>query len=283
MSVEKIAAVLHHSRSAGTDRLVLIGIANHEGDGGAYPAVGTLAKYANCSERTVQRSIKALVEMGELRVKVQGGGDEDWRKDRRPNRYRVLVTCPDTCDRTFNHRDLSGVTPMSPRDADGVTPEPDGVTPMTPPRGDTAMSPEPSIDNRPLEPNPPTPQTLTLVPVSAAQTCVERVFAEWQEATTKKRTVLDAKRRKLIKDALKLYPLEDVVDAVWGWRHSDFYCGINDRNTVYNDLSLLLRNAESIERFRDLRRGDVLRPPSVKEYRDQQLMARIRADQALGF
>lgn len=192
MSVEKIAAVLHHSRSAGTDRLVLIGIANHEGDGGAYPSVATLAKYANCSERTVQRSIKALVELGELRVKVQGGGDEDWRKDRRPNRYRVLVTCPDTCDRTFNHRDLSGVTPMTPRDASGVTSEADGVTPMTPPRGDTAMSPEPSIDNRPLEPTPLTPpgalvlvQTEALPSVAACGDGFEQFWRAYPRKTAK--------------------------------------------------------------------------------------------------
>lgn len=80
------------------------------------------------------------------------------------------------------------------------------------------------------------------------------VFGAWQEATGKHRAALDGKRTRLINAALKSYPLEDIVDAVQGWQHVPHNRGENDRQTVYNDLELLLRDAQHIERFRDAQR-----------------------------
>lgn len=34
MSIEAMAVALHHSKTQGATKLVLLGIANHEGDGG---------------------------------------------------------------------------------------------------------------------------------------------------------------------------------------------------------------------------------------------------------
>lgn len=137
-----MALVLHHSRAKGTDKLVLIGIANHDGDGGAWPAIKTLAKYANVSERAVQRSIASLVQMGELEVLENRGGKPETRGDRRPNLYRILIH--------------NGVTHMSPRTDHGVT--------SATPRGDahdahgvTHTSPEPSLEP-PMKKNPPSPR-----------------------------------------------------------------------------------------------------------------------------
>jgi hypothetical protein len=143
MSVEAIATVLHHSRASKTAKLVLVGIANHEGDGGAYPSIATLAKYGGCSERQVQRYIAALVELGELHVRPQAGGHDGYRSDRRPNLYRTLVRCPEWCDGSTSHRR---------RGDTGVAPQPNGVTVSTS-RGDTGdangvtpTSPKPSLE-----------------------------------------------------------------------------------------------------------------------------------------
>lgn len=84
---------------------------------------------------------------------------------------------------------------------------------------------------------------------------VQRVFVEWQQATGRGRVALDAKRTTKIAAALKLYPLDDVLDAVRGWQNEPFYCGENDRHTIYNEISLLLRDAEHVERFRDMWRA----------------------------
>jgi hypothetical protein len=87
---------------------------------------------------------------------------------------------------------------------------------------------------------------------------VQTVFGAWQEGAGKQTASLKgatgAKRRAVITRALRDYPLEDVLDAVRGWKHSPYHAGGNPSGTVYNELTLLLRDAEHIERFRDLAR-----------------------------
>lgn len=104
MSVEALAIALHHSRATGAAKLVLIGIANHDGDGGAWPAVATLAKYAKTDRRNVQRYLNRLEEWGEIRRLISQGGDHSTPDHRRPNLYRFTLGCPHDCDRTKNHR-----------------------------------------------------------------------------------------------------------------------------------------------------------------------------------
>jgi hypothetical protein len=71
MSIEAVSLVLNNSRATGRAKLVLLGIANHLGDHGAWPSISTLARYANASERSVKRDIQELVELGELKVEIQ--------------------------------------------------------------------------------------------------------------------------------------------------------------------------------------------------------------------
>jgi hypothetical protein len=71
MSIEAVSLVLNNSRATGRAKLVLLGIANHLGDHGAWPSISTLARYANASERSVKRDIQELVELGELKVELQ--------------------------------------------------------------------------------------------------------------------------------------------------------------------------------------------------------------------
>jgi hypothetical protein len=70
MSIEAMNLVLNYSKATGRAKLVLLGIANHFGDNGAWPSISTLARYANASERSVKRDIQELVELGELTVEV---------------------------------------------------------------------------------------------------------------------------------------------------------------------------------------------------------------------
>jgi hypothetical protein len=71
MSIEAVSLVLNQSRATGRAKLVLLGIANHLGDQGAWPSISTLARYANASERSVKRDIQELVQLGELKVELQ--------------------------------------------------------------------------------------------------------------------------------------------------------------------------------------------------------------------
>jgi DNA-binding transcriptional MocR family regulator len=92
-----MSAVLHHAQVSPAAKLVLLGIANHQGDQGAYPSRETLAKYANVSTRSVTRYVEELKMRGYLEVEEQAGRNG-------VNVYWVTITCPDDCDRSTNHR-----------------------------------------------------------------------------------------------------------------------------------------------------------------------------------
>ena len=120
MSIESLAACLHHSRASGSDKLVLLGIANHDGDGGAWPSITTLAKYANISERSVQKCVDKLIELNEITRHINKGGNANTRGDRRPNRYEILVRCPQECDGTTRHGVNRSASRGEPDDTHGV-------------------------------------------------------------------------------------------------------------------------------------------------------------------
>lgn len=188
MSVESLAIVLHHSEASGTAKVVILGIANHDGDGGAWPTIETLAKYARCSERTVQRALADLEASGEITIRLQRGGDLECRGDRRPNRYDLNVACPANCDRTTNHR------PLKRGDTD-VAPLADGVTPVTE-RGDTCdangvtpVSPKPSLQPS-LEPEEQEPLVDVVADPTPEELATDRVctlLADLIEANGSKR------------------------------------------------------------------------------------------------
>jgi hypothetical protein len=105
MSIESMAIALHHSRATSTTKLILLGIANHDGDGGAWPSQITLAKYAGLKKPDNVRShVRKLVELGEVSVDERGGGLASMHMDHRPHLYQFLLTCPADCDRTSQHR-----------------------------------------------------------------------------------------------------------------------------------------------------------------------------------
>jgi hypothetical protein len=89
MSIEAMTLVLNHSQAQGRAKLVLIGIANHQGDNGAWPSIETLARYANASERSVIRDIQELEKSGELIVERNAAPVSSRYK---PNLYWVNIT-----------------------------------------------------------------------------------------------------------------------------------------------------------------------------------------------
>lgn len=95
----------------------------------------------------------------------------------------------------------------------------------------------------------------------SAPECAE-VFAFWQQAMNSPRSVLDEKRKKLIKTALKNgYTKDQLFDAIRGCSMSAFHMGENDRGLKYNGLDLILRNAEHIDKFIDIAANPDRRAP----------------------
>jgi hypothetical protein len=89
MSVEMISLVLNNSRAEGRAKLVLIGIANHHGDNGAWPSIATLARYANSSERSIKRDLQYLQELGEITVEINGS---DFGGQYKTNKYWIVLS-----------------------------------------------------------------------------------------------------------------------------------------------------------------------------------------------
>lgn len=105
MSAEALSAVLHHSRSIGSTKVVLMGIAWHTSDSpelGCFPSQQTLANYANISTRQVMRAIIQLEELGEIEVDRHGGIIGSGNQT--TNRYYIRLDCDENCDGTLWHR-----------------------------------------------------------------------------------------------------------------------------------------------------------------------------------
>lgn len=110
MSIEAVSLVLNKSKAQGRAKLVLIGIANHLGDHGAWPSIATLARYANASERSVKRDIQELIALGELKVDKQAAPINQQYKT---NLYWITIEAgvTDWVSRGDNSG-KSGVTPI---------------------------------------------------------------------------------------------------------------------------------------------------------------------------
>lgn len=147
--------VLHHSRAKGTVKLVALGIANHDGDGGAWPSVSTLARYANVHPRNVQKALVRLQQLGELWVEPQAGGLGNLADCDRPNLYHVTLRCPTWCDGTPQHRDQRKKAGPQLSSWHGPQPVDNGVA-HPPPPGGIATPPGGASATRTRPPNPPT-------------------------------------------------------------------------------------------------------------------------------
>lgn len=105
MSNAAQALVWAHSKATGTARLVMLAIADHDGEGGSWPSYARLAAFANVDIRNARRAVERLVELGELKVVTGAGGRAQTPDYARPNLYVINLTCPPFCDHSSQHRD----------------------------------------------------------------------------------------------------------------------------------------------------------------------------------
>lgn len=82
---------------------------------------------------------------------------------------------------------------------------------------------------------------------------IEQVFTRWKETMGSPRARLDPKRAKAIRGMLAVgYSVEDLQLAIFGCSVSPFHCGQNDRATKYQDIALICRDAEHVDKFIEL-------------------------------
>lgn len=76
---------------------------------------------------------------------------------------------------------------------------------------------------------------------------VGRIFEHWKTDYGHPKATLDAKRRRLIQEALKGYDEDTLRQAISGFRNSSHHMGQNDKRVVYDDIELFLRDAKHID------------------------------------
>lgn len=77
-----------------------------------------------------------------------------------------------------------------------------------------------------------------------------QLFDYWQRTMNHPRAILDKKRRRAIEQAIKQgYTIPELQKAIDGCKNTPFNMGKNDHHQVYDDITLIFRDAEHIERF----------------------------------
>lgn len=84
---------------------------------------------------------------------------------------------------------------------------------------------------------------------------VEQIFTYWQRKTNHPKASLTVERRRAIKDRLANYSVPDIQAAIDGCLKSPYHMGLNDKNTVYDDIELICRNDTKLEKFIALNDG----------------------------
>ena len=79
---------------------------------------------------------------------------------------------------------------------------------------------------------------------------IEAVFDYWRTILAHPRARLDAKRAAAIGAMLDCgYEENDLKLAVYGCKYSPFHQGANERNTMYDAVTLIFRNADNVDKF----------------------------------
>jgi hypothetical protein len=157
------------------------------------------------------------------------------------------------------------VTPVTP-----VTIGNENVTPSDQIRSDHIRSEEDKSKNGVVKHNP-VEQKLDDGPV-------QRVFDHWRTEFQHPRAVLDAKRKRVIQAALKAFDEATLLIAISGYRNSPHHMGENEARTVYDDITLFLRDANHIENGLRFSRGPPAPAVSAVTRARQKLQESINAN-----
>jgi hypothetical protein len=239
MSVEAMSwALSQQIVSDPTARHVLLCLANYADVNGmaAFPSVERLKKVTGLSERTIRYKLDDLERAGAIRRGNQAVPRAYiGRDDKCPVAYDICIERGADCARGANG------------DTTGCKLQQDGVQ-ITTERGAPA-APNPSYNHPPT-----TQENFSLVPddppAEPEADPVEVIFEHWRTTMESPRSRLDDRRTKTINAALKIgYSVAELCKAINGCKKSPYHMGKNDRQTKYNGLDLILRNAEYIDRF----------------------------------
>lgn len=113
---------------------------------------------------------------------------------------------------------------------------------------------------------------------------IEEVFNYWKTTMQHERARLDAARSKVIKARLENgYSVEDLKMAIDGCAKSDFHMGQNSRGQKYDAITLILRDADHVDKFLDIAQNLRPKPARLETFRERDArLARERFEEAIG-
>ena len=229
-------------------RLLFIGLWNFCDDNGAHPASYIRLKAEvfpadNFSTPEIKNWINELVTnelINEYMIDAKAYWIvTGWKRHQRIDKPTYRHPLPQSALRkiednsTTHQRDIDECSPMSTRAVDD-----DSTTEW---KGMEGIGMEKEI--REVDTSPASVSELN----SLAGT--QELFNYWQTTMNHPRAIFDAKRQRKVAQALKLYDLEDLKQAIDGCSLTPYNMGQNDSGQVYDDISLIFRDADHIERF----------------------------------
>ncbi|QKQ48508.1 hypothetical protein [Achromobacter denitrificans] len=166
-----------------------------------------------------------------------------------------VASSEDAAERQEHAGSMQTAVPEAASSMPAAVPESATSVPLA--ESSTAPSPSPSPSPSPKDQTPLSadadrgaPADVQESPAAPKPDPVQEVFAYWQEVMNSPRSVLDDKRRKVIRGALKAgHSADDLRRAIRGCSKTPHNMGQNDRREKYNGIELILRSADQIDRF----------------------------------
>ncbi len=230
-------------------KAVLMALAERTGDEPVcFPSQALLAAETEQSERTVRTHLRGLEDLGLIassRRYVDSMGDP-LPRGKACNQYRLILVPAggQPCGQDDQPANIAGGQPCGQDDQPANPRRPTGKSAST--------NRQPVAGEVPSEV--PVTEPLRHPPGEPARPANDTkiVFDRWREVTGHPRAVLDSARVTVIGRALRSHGLDTTIAAVEGVTRSPFHTGDNPRGIRYDGLAVILRNAESIEKFASL-------------------------------
>lgn len=94
---------------------------------------------------------------------------------------------------------------------------------------------------------------------SSEEACTQ-IFSHWKNVMNHPKAKLDPKRKRSIVKAMKLgFDICQLKEAINGCSRSPFHMGDNDRRQIYDDITLIFRDASHIEKFSNIQNSKIIR------------------------
>lgn len=224
------------------DKLVLLALADNASDEGAcFPSITTLSAKCGMDRSTILRAIARLENAGHVSRRQRSGRSTIYSVH--PSHSATSRTAPLVAQRDPTRR-TAPLPPVALCDPTRRT-----VRPITIKEPSSEPSKEPSIGRD-----------------DGAMTVFVHWQREWRHPTSK----LDRKRRKRIEARLRDFTVNQLCDAISGFRNSPWHTGTDPKSqgVVYDSIDTLLRDNAQVEKGIALLHHPP-RPPKVETAHDR--------------